>query len=266
MGRFDIREGLSSLGIRFNLLDHLEYVRLRLIRALVAFVLATAGSYFLVPHVLPYLLHEEAGLSGLVFLSPAEAFFSQLKLALALGLVLSLPVILYQLWGLVAPAMNRRQQRISLALLPLAYVLFVGGCLFALVWVLPLALNFFLGFGGDHLEQEIAVGNYVSFLIGFVLPFGAVFELPVVIVFLARIGVVNPRALARNRKYAIFAIAVVSAIVTPADIFSQVMLAIPLIILFEASLLLARLTAPKGQLIEEAKEVVTSEEHSSKES
>lgn len=236
---------MSSLGARFNLLDHLEYVRLRLIRALVAYAAASICAYFLVPHVLPYLLSQEAGLTGLIFLSPAEAFFSQLKLALALGLVLGLPFILYQLWALVSPAMNRRQRVISLALLPLAYALFLGGCLFAVVLVLPMALDFFLGFGGDQLQQEIAIGNYVSFLIGFVLPFGAVFEMPVVIVFLSRIGVLDPRWLASNRKYAIFIIVVLAAIVTPADVFSQIMLSVPLLILFEASLLLARLTGPK---------------------
>lgn len=249
-GRIDsgrIGEVLSSQGVRFNLLDHLEYVRIRLIRALIAFGVASIGAFFFAPHVRNYLVHPQTGLSGLVFLSPAEAFFSDLKLAFALGLVISLPVILYQLWALFAPAMNKQHQRLTLALVPTAYVLFLIGCLFAAMYVLPLALRFFLSFGSDQLHQEIAVGNYINFVIGFILPFGAIFELPVVILVLTRIGVLDPSAIARNRKYVIFAIFVIAAIVTPADAVSQIALAIPLLILFEASLLVARWTAPKKQ-------------------
>lgn len=238
---------LSEQRVAFNVLDHLDYLRLRLVRALLAFGVGCVAGFFLIPRVYPYLLNEEAGLTGLVYLSPVEAFFSELKLALALGLVISLPFILYQLWALFTPAMNPRQRVTSLALLPAAYLLFVGGCLFAVLYVLPLALQFFLSFGGDMIQQEIAVGKYISFLIGFVLPFGFIFELPVVIIFCTRIGLLNPRSLSRNRKYVIFAIFVVAAIVTPADVVSQIALAIPLMILFEASLLLARWTAPKDR-------------------
>ena len=238
---------MRTLDTRFNVLDHLEYLRLRLIRALLAYAAASVASYFAVPYLLPHLIPgEEAGLVGLVFLSPAEAFFSQVKLALALGLVVGLPFILYQLWALFEPAMNRRQRAWTLVLIPGAYALFVGGCLFAFALVLPLALRFFLGFGGEELQPEIAIGNYVSFLIGFVLPFGILFELPVVILVLARLGILDPRFLARNRKYAVFVIFVVAALLTPADAVSQLLMAGPLLVLFEGSLLLARLVAPKA--------------------
>lgn len=241
-------EVLRALATKFNVLEHLDYLRLRLLRALLAYLAASVAAYFAVPHIMPYLLHPEAGLTGLVFLSPVEAFFSQLKIALALGLVLALPLILYQFWALFVPAMSRAVRRASLMLIPVIYLLFVGGCLFALVFVLPLALRFFLAFGGEPLHQEIAIGSYVNFLIGFVLPFGFLFELPVAILALVRLGMLDPVVLARNRKYAIFIIFVVAAVLTPADVFSQLLLAFPLLALFEVSLFLARLFAPRRAL------------------
>lgn len=214
-------------------------------RALIAYVLAAGAAYFITPAVMKYLISGQTGLTGLVFLSPAEAFFSRLKLALALGLLVGLPFMLYQVWALFVPAMSKRQRFLTLLLLPAAYLLFIGGCVFAMFGVLPLALRFFLSFGGEGLQQEISVANYVTFLIGFVLPFGVIFELPVVIVVLARLGILQARMLSKNRKYAILIIAVVSAVLTPADVFSQIMMAVPLLVLFELSVILARLVAPR---------------------
>ena len=229
----------------FNVLDHLDYLRLRVLRAALWFVAAVVVAYFaLTGRVMAYLIRGEGGLTGLVFLSPAEAFFSRLKLAFALGLVLALPFIAYQAWALFAPGLDGKRRRAVLLLIPGAYLLFVGGCLFAFFVVLPLALRFFLSFGGEGLEQEISVGNYVDFLIRFVLPFGFLFELPVAVLVLARAGILSPRAMARNRKYAVFAIFVVAALLTPPDAFSQLMLAAPLLVLYEISIVLARIAAP----------------------
>lgn len=229
----------------FNVLEHLEYLRLRIIRAALAFVVASVAAFSLAPYVIRRLLEIDVGLDGLVFLSPTEALISRMKLALALGLVLSLPVILYQLWALFAPAMSRRQKRATLLLIPVVYLLFVLGIIFALSTVLPTALRFLLGFGGDQLQQEISVSNYFSFIIYFALPFGAVFELPVIVVALTRLGILRPAVLARNRKYVIFAIFVVAAVLTPPDVISQTMLGMPVLLLFEISLLLARWVQPK---------------------
>lgn len=225
--------------------EHLDYLRLRALRALIAYALASVVGYLFTPELMEYFVGEGAALQGLVFLSPGEAFFARIKLALAMGLLIGLPFILYQLWALFVPAMNRRQKWITLLLLPGAYLLFLAGVLFALFGVLPLALRFFLSFGGESLQQEISVGNYVSFIISFVLPFGVIFELPVIILFLARLGVLDGGWLRRNRKYAVFAIFVVAGALTPADALSQIMMAVPLLILYEVSVVLTRLVAPK---------------------
>lgn len=229
---------------RFNLLDHMEFVRLRLIRAALAYLAASVVGYVLTPQVMRLLTGEGTGLSGLVFLSPAEAFFARVKLAFALGLLIGLPFILHQAWGLIEPALDTRQRKWSWWLVPAASLLFMGGVVFAFVGVLPVALRFLLGFGGG-LTQEISIANYISFVIGFLLPFGLVFELPIVIVFLTRIGVLKPRLLAAKRKYVVLVAFIVGAALTPPDVITQFMLAIPLIGLFEISLAIARLVEPR---------------------
>ena len=236
-----MKGGAVPLAGRFNVLEHLDYLRLRALRALVAYAVASVASFAFTPAVMDYFVREGAALQGLVFLSPAEAFVARVKLALAMGLLLGLPFILYQIWALFAPAMDHRQKRATLFLLPAAYALFLGGVLFALLGVLPIALRFFLSFGGDSLQQEISVGNYVSFLISFALPFGAVFELPVVVLLLARLGVIDDAMLRKSRKYAVFVIFVVAGALTPADALSQIMLAVPLLVLYEVGIVLCRL-------------------------
>lgn len=233
------------MNARVNLWDHLEFVRIRVLRAVAAYAGAAALGFAFAPRVTHRLMVPEAGLSGLVFLSPTEALIARIKLALALGLLIGLPFILYQVWGLFVPVMDRRARRVTLALIPLVYALFVAGVAFALTAVLPLAVRFLLGFGGAYLEQEISVGNYLSFVIAFTLPFGLLFELPVLIVALARLGILRHEALVRQRKYALFGIFVIAAVLTPPDVVSQLMLAAPVLVLYEASILLARLAAPK---------------------
>ena len=229
----------------FNLLDHLEFVRLRLLRAIAAYAASAALGFWFAPFAIDALMVNEAGLSNLVFLSPTEALRARIKLALAMGLLLGLPFILYQVWALFVPAMDRRTRRVTLFLIPAVYLLFVAGVAFCLVAVLPLAVRFLLGFGGEQLHQEISVANYLSFVIGFTLPFGVIFELPVVVIAFTKLGILRPEALARQRKYAIFGIFVAAAVFTPPDVVSQVMLAAPIVVLYECSIILARLVEPK---------------------
>ncbi len=166
----------------FNVLDHLDYLRLRLIRAILAFLLASVAGFWLAPWVVQSVLLRHVGLDGLVFLSPAEALLARLKLVFSIGFVLALPLILYQLWALFVPAMDQKQRRWTLLLIPGVYALFLLGIAFPVGAVLPTALRFLLGFGGEHLEHEISIANYISFVINFALPFGIIFELPVVVV------------------------------------------------------------------------------------
>lgn len=220
-------------------------VRTRLIHTILFLVLASVGIYVISEWILEHMVGRLPHQDSLIFLAPSEAFITRIKLSLAGGLVVALPFVLFQIWRFVGPMLARRERIVSFLLIPLSFGLFVGGGLFAYVLMLPVVLDFLLGFGSADLAPMLAVAPYINFVVLLVLPMGAIFQLPIVVVFLTRIGIIRPAALARQRKYVILGIFVLSAILTPPDVFSQVLMAIPLLVLFEVSLLIARLARPR---------------------
>lgn len=226
--------------------EHLEELRRRLIVVAVGIALGTAGGWFLVPRALDLLLMpvRRAG-ANLIQLSPTEVFWVYLKLAVLLGVVLAGPVVVHQALAFLWPALEPREKRFVLASLPAVAVLFAGGLAFAFFLVLPWAFRFFLGFTLPGVTPTLSVGSYVSFLINLTLPFGLVAEMPVAVAVLGRLGLVSPAFLRRNRKYAILAIFVLAALLTPPDPVSQLVMALPMLVLYEVSVIIARLTAPR---------------------
>lgn len=214
-------------------------------RGLIVIVLwlsgASAIGYALAPRLLTHLTADSRHAIHLVYLSPAEAFVAQMKLALCFGLLITVPVLLIQVWRLVRPALGPGAGRMALWLIPLATLLFLGGGAFGYFAVVPTALRFLLSFGSAGLEPLISVSNYVSFITGVVLPLGLLFEMPLVVFFLARLGILNPQAMARHRKYAILVIFILAAIFSSPDVFSQTLMALPMLVLYEASYWVARL-------------------------
>lgn len=223
------------------LTQRLAELRRRILWSLAFFAAASVVAYFLSEQVLEHMRARLPGGAELVFLAPSEAFFARIKLALAGGLVLAFPFLMWQLLGFVAPFLQRRDQRAAMLLIPVSFLLFLAGAAFSYWVMMPFALQFLLGFGGSDLQPMISVSPYVSFALLMVLPMGLIFQLPIVMVFLTRIGIVDPGAMAKRRKYAVFAIFVIAAVLTPADAFSQLLMAGPLLVLYELSLLVARL-------------------------
>lgn len=220
-------------------------LRTRIIRTVLFLVAASAVSYWLGGIILNDMFNRMPGPHELVFLSPQEAFFSRIKLALAGGVVLSVPFLLFQIVRFFSPMLSVRDRRAAFALIPAATLLFLLGGGFGYMVMLPFALGFLLSFGGADLEPMLSVSSYINFVILLVLPLGIVFQLPIVITFFTRIGILDPRALARRRKYAVLLIFIVAALLTPADVFSMFLMVVPLLILFELSLLVAKLAAPR---------------------
>lgn len=183
---------------------------------------------------------------SLVFLAPAEAFWMHLKVSFVAGLVLSLPVILHQLWKFISPGLLMKEKRYVAPFVVTASLLFLVGSAFCMLFVLPFAMGFLLTYKTGSMTPMLSVGNYVDFCLKFILSFGAVFELPIVIVFLTRMGIVTPRTLAKNRKYAVLLAFVAGAILTPTpDAFNQTLMAVPIIILYEAGILVSRVLIRK---------------------
>jgi len=179
----------------------------------------------------------------LVFIAPTEAFFVNLKVAFYAGLFLSVPLLLFQVWKFVAPGLYEHERRYSFPFLIISTILFLLGAIFAYVVILPIALHFLISQGGELWKPNITLSNYLSFCMRLILAAGLVFEFPVLMYFLAKVGVVTPAFLVKNRKYAVLAAFVIAAILTPPDVFSQVLLAVPLLLLFEVSIFVAKRVA-----------------------
>jgi sec-independent protein translocase protein TatC len=188
------------------------------------------------------ILPKEKALTSLVFLAPAEAFWVHMKVALVAGLVFSVPVFFLQLWKFLSPGLLEKEKKYALPFLLVGSGLFFAGTFFCFFIVLPFAMGFLLTYKTASLSPMISVERYVDFCLKFILAFGVVFELPVVIVFLTRMGVVSPRSLARNRKYAVLLAFVAAALLTPTpDAFNQTLMAVPIIFLYEGGILASRL-------------------------
>jgi sec-independent protein translocase protein TatC len=179
----------------------------------------------------------------LVFYGPTEALFASIKVSFLAAVVASLPVVFYQFWKFVEPALLPKEQRWGIPLFLLAGVLFTLGLIFCNLVILPLVIDFFVSFGMDRdITPQLSVGTYIDFNVKFLLTFGCAFELPLVLTILARVGVVSAPLLAKYRKHAILSALIISAIITPdATLFTMMLMAMPLMVLYEIGILGARL-------------------------
>lgn len=226
-----------------TLIEHLEELRIRLLVSVAAIAAGTAVSWLFVDRILATLIRP---VGQVVFLAPTEAFYVRLKVAALAGVFLTLPIVLFQVWRFISVGLTSTERRYALALLPVSLLLFVGGAAFAFSLILPVGVRFLLSYQTPDLVPMISVNAYTSFASAFVLAFGLVFQLPIVILFLARLGIVTPASLAAGRRYALMAIVVAAAVLTPGtDVFSQVLMAVPTYLLYEASIWIARFVAPK---------------------
>lgn len=234
-------EGLDLRGVLAGLESFLARARRRLLIVVSTFLLLTLAAFFAGGRFLEDLLIVQPGLSSLVFLTPTEALVSQFKLALGLGTIGTYPVALWQTWQLVRQR-ARGGSRMIYWVVPLASLLFGGGAAFAFFIVLPSALGFFLSFSSPELEAMISMNSFVSFVLYLTLPFGLLFQFPVLVYFGARVGLLSPGFLSHNRRYAVLLVFILAAILTPGtDPFSQVLLAVPMVVLYEVGYLVARI-------------------------
>ena len=235
---------------KLPLTTHLQELRKRLILSFVAVAGGFALCYTFAEKIFNILaapLLEMIPTGGsLIFTSVAEAFFTYMKVAFIAGLILASPFVLYQIWAFVAPGLYRHEKKYVVPFVLAGSFFFAIGILFAYYVALPIGFKFLLGFATDFIKPLPSMKEYLSFSIKFLLAFGLVFEFPVVLVLLARIGVVDAKTLARQRKYAILLIFIFAAILTPPDIISQVIVALPMIGLYELSILLSKMFGKKS--------------------
>lgn len=229
------------------LVTFLERLRRAIFLSLLGVLLLTCVAWFFTDRAIELILSMVEGIDQLIYVNIVESLFTRLKLAVAMGFVAAMPWILWQLRLTLVPLMKPTDKGPSLLMLFLAVLLFYGGLAFAFTSILPLALRFFLGFGGELVEPMIRFESIVGFAITFALPFALIFQMPVVLFVFGRMGILTADKLRRFRKYGILIIFIVAAVLTPADAFSQIAMAIPLMILYELSIVLIRLAERSGR-------------------
>jgi sec-independent protein translocase protein TatC len=241
-------------------LDHLDELRSRLIWSLLAVGVGTVVGFVLVTQfdVLGLLIAPiQPFLHGskLKYLNPTDPLFITLKLALLVGFLLALPIVVHQIWSFLSPALLPSERRVIIPSLYFGLVLFVVGMVMAYTIVLPITLEFTMGFQTASLEQSIVISEYLKVVTRLLLAFGLVFELPIVIVVLSVLGLVTPEFLAAKRRHAIVGITVLSSLITPGDVVAvTILMMIPLILLYEMSIFLSRVITRRRALAHAAVE------------
>lgn len=231
-------------------LDHLEELRWRIIKILAALVVASIGCYVFSDFLFQWLrwpLQRAVpdGSVDLNFLKVGEGFTVRIKLSVLAGIFISIPVTIYQIWRFVMPGLYDKEKRVVVPLVASSSILFLVGAAMCFIWVLPFTIRFLLGIAPEDVKPVLTINEYLNFVMWTTLAYGLVFQLPIVSLFLGRLGIIDSRLLSKGRRYAIVAVAVVAAVVTPPDVFSMAMMGLPLYLLYEISILILFLTGKR---------------------
>jgi sec-independent protein translocase protein TatC len=233
-------------GQKYTLLGHLRELRSRLLKSTIAVAIGVIICFVFHSWIL-YILKLPASGQQLIFIDITENMSTIMLVSFVGGIILAMPIIIYQGAMFIAPALTRQERRWLLLIIPWVFLMFLGGVVFGYFMLAPWTIWFLTNFGGDIAEATIRISNYVGFLSKLLLLCGLVFEMPVIAAFLARIGVLKPEWLSRKRSIAIIIAFVAAAVITPPDPITQVLLAVPLIILYEMSILLTKMIYRRRQ-------------------
>lgn len=225
-------------------LGHLEELRRRLVICAIAVGIGFIISYVFAKQLFSYLILPLTKVlpddSRLIFTNLPDMFIAYIKVALVAGIILAIPIIFYQLWMFLAPALYQKEKKYIIPFVLFSSILFVAGSLFGYLVVFPYGFKFFVSFATEDIQALPSVKQYFSFAIRLLLAFGLVFEMPIVVLFLTKIGLITPDSMKKFRKFAILCSFILSAILTPPDVATQLMMALPIIILYEISILLSK--------------------------
>ncbi|TDL31205.1 twin-arginine translocase subunit TatC [Jeotgalibacillus sp. S-D1] len=242
--------------------DHIIEIRKRLILVVVFFVFAIAVGFFLAEPLMHFLQNSDEAknmtLNAFKVTDPVKIYF---QIILFIAFIMTAPLILYQLWSFVSPGLLEKERRVTLSYIPASAFLFLLGLAFAYFILFPFVVRFMFNLSDNlGIQQVIGINEFFQFLFQMTIPFGFLFQLPVIMLFITRLGIVTPMFLAKIRKYAYFVLVVIAAFVTPPDIFSHMLVTVPLLLLYEISLMIAKVGYRKAMQAEAKQRVIEEQE------
>ena len=226
----------------FTLVEHLSELRKRLFIITIVVIISSFVSYFFGTRVIDEVL-KPAGKFEFVYLAPAELFMAYVKISIVMGVTVSSPIILYQLWAFIKPGLNKHERRYMIFSLFSGVCFFILGITFAYKVLLPISIEFFAKMKVEGIKPMISFGNYLGFMSSMMLSCGIVFEMPMMVLLLTRFRLIKTETLTKNRKIIIFLIFILAAILTPPDVISQLLLSGPIILLFELSVIISKVVS-----------------------
>ncbi len=242
-------EGESYEEKEMTFLEHLEELRWRIIYSLIGILLGTVIAWIFIDFLVEEILLKPAKESGVSLqnLKPFGQIFLYFQIAIIAGLIISIPNIFFQFWKFISPALRKNERRYILSIVIFSTICFLGGIAFAYFVMLPLALSFAVQFGTQTIKNEFAIDEYMSIIISVMLAAGLVFELPMLSFFLSKLGILKPSFMRKYRKHSIVIIMIAAAVLTPGtDPVSQLILAVPLVLLYEISILVSKFSQKKS--------------------
>ncbi len=242
-------EEQDSVEVEMSFLDHLEELRWRLIYAIIGIVIGTIAAWIFIEPLVELVLLKPARDSGAILqnLRPFGQLFLFVQVSIIIGIVITLPNLFYQFWKFISPALKKNEKKYIFAIVIYSTLCFLAGIAFAYFVMLPLALKFASEFGTEAIKNEFAINEYMSIIISIMLAAGFIFELPMVSFFLTKLGILTPAFMKKYRRHAIVAILVLAAFLTPgADPISQIVLAVPLVLLYEISIFISKISVKKS--------------------
>lgn len=239
----------KETGLEMSFLDHLEELRWRVIYSLIGLVVGTGISWFFIDFLVDKILLKPARDSGAVLqnLRPFGQLFMYMEVAVIAGVILSLPNIFYQFWKFLSPALRKRERRYIWWIVIFSTLCFLIGVVFAYYLMIPLSLKFAVQFGSEAIKNQFSIDEYLSIIISIVMGAGIVFELPMISFFLTKLGILTPGFMRKFRRHAVVVIFILSAVLSPGtDPVLQLMLAAPLFVLYEISILISKIASKKN--------------------
>lgn len=222
-----------------NIIEHLDELRKRLIITVAAFIVFFIVGFMYVEEIYQWFVKDLE--VKLIVLGPSDIVWVYLMIASVIAIAATIPILATQIWMFVKPALKPFEIKVSLSYVPALFILFIVGLCFGYFVIFPMVMDFLINLGGDMFVTNFTADKYFRFVMNMTLPFGVLFELPVVVMFLTSLGIINPFVLSKLRKYAYFILIVIAVIITPPDFISDFLVTLPLLMLYEISINLSKI-------------------------